>query len=359
MSLTLSKGDPIKCTVSLCPECYMHIPAMLEDRAGEVWMTKTCPTHGDSEALVDPSRKYWDACTMLRGELVQSSQVCLIDCTGRCNTTCPHCYYDLAAKNPDPTVEAVVSEAVVLRRHYAIERVLLTGGEPTVRDDLPEILAKIGEAGISAELATNGVRLADRAYLDEILRTVSRREKGHHCIYFSVHPKEGREHDWDAKQEALENLKAAGATVLVLMWTIEHDHQVKESLLEAMRHRGLAAQYRLRTLFNYWRTREFSRQRYPSELYGLVAQTAEEECEELQIDYHADNAHSRANLWYGGERLRLCCCLGADAIDLEQYAYGPYYRARTGRVDNFMTALLLNEGMDKGWISGRKLYARG
>lgn len=52
-----------------------------------------------------------------------------------------------------------------------IPHVVFTGGEPTLRKDLPEILWKAEENGQVSGLLTNGLAFADTAYLDDLLQT--------------------------------------------------------------------------------------------------------------------------------------------------------------------------------------------
>ena len=35
--------QPLKSTVSLCPDCLAYVPALVFRRAGSVWMAKRCP----------------------------------------------------------------------------------------------------------------------------------------------------------------------------------------------------------------------------------------------------------------------------------------------------------------------------
>lgn len=49
--------------------------------------------------------------------------------------------------------------------------VVFTGGEPTLRDDLPELIAHAEQNGQVTGLLTDGLRLADSAYLDALLQT--------------------------------------------------------------------------------------------------------------------------------------------------------------------------------------------
>ena len=52
-----------------------------------------------------------------------------------------------------------------------IPHIIFTGGEPTLRDDLVQLIARGEENGQITGLLTNGLRLADEEYLDELLQT--------------------------------------------------------------------------------------------------------------------------------------------------------------------------------------------
>jgi hypothetical protein len=49
--------------------------------------------------------------------------------------------------------------------------VVFTGGEPTLRDDLPDLIARAEANGQVTGLLTDGLRLADAAYLETLLQT--------------------------------------------------------------------------------------------------------------------------------------------------------------------------------------------
>jgi MoaA/NifB/PqqE/SkfB family radical SAM enzyme len=52
-----------------------------------------------------------------------------------------------------------------------IPHITFTGGEPTLRDDLVELIEYAEELGQVTGLLTDGVRLADKDYLDQILQS--------------------------------------------------------------------------------------------------------------------------------------------------------------------------------------------
>ena len=79
--------------------------------------------------------------------------------TGKCNSTCVQCFYadDMAKKNPDLSFDEIkrLSETA-----GSIKRLWLSGGEPTLRDDLPEIIEMFHRNnGITdINLPTNAIR---------------------------------------------------------------------------------------------------------------------------------------------------------------------------------------------------------
>jgi 7,8-dihydro-6-hydroxymethylpterin dimethyltransferase len=89
----------------------------------------------------------------------------LVEVTHRCNLSCPICFAQSDGESVDPTVEQL-SEYFGQLVENGCTFVQLSGGEPTVRDDLPEIVAAAKAAGCeNIQLNSNGIRLGeDRAY---------------------------------------------------------------------------------------------------------------------------------------------------------------------------------------------------
>ncbi len=87
--------------------------------------------------------------------------------TYRCNVSCGHCYNQKREKKELSTGEW----KDVLKRIWelGIPHVIFTGGEATLRDDLPELIEFAETLGMVTGLLTNGVKLADREYLEELI----------------------------------------------------------------------------------------------------------------------------------------------------------------------------------------------
>ncbi len=88
--------------------------------------------------------------------------------TYRCNNDCAHCYND----RPRDYAELGTSDWLqILDKLWqiGIPHVVFTGGEPTLRDDLPELIAHAERNGQITGINTNGRRLSDRKYLDSLV----------------------------------------------------------------------------------------------------------------------------------------------------------------------------------------------
>jgi radical SAM protein with 4Fe4S-binding SPASM domain len=85
--------------------------------------------------------------------------------TYRCNNDCIHCYNARPRDYPELSTEKWHQ---ILDRLWAIgiPHIVFTGGEPTLRQDLPELIAHAEQNGQITGINTNGRRLADRVYVE-------------------------------------------------------------------------------------------------------------------------------------------------------------------------------------------------
>lgn len=74
-----------------------------------------------------------------------------------CNLRCPFCHNaSLVLTNPEPAMDEEAFFAFLKKRQGLLDGVCITGGEPTLRKDLPEFIRKIKELGYLVKLDTNG-----------------------------------------------------------------------------------------------------------------------------------------------------------------------------------------------------------
>ena len=80
----------------------------------------------------------------------------------RCNLRCPFCYNSALVLHPDSleTIPFQEVEQSLIKSKGWLDGVVLTGGEPTLSDDLPSLCNRIKELGYSVKLDTNGTNFA-------------------------------------------------------------------------------------------------------------------------------------------------------------------------------------------------------
>lgn len=173
-------GKMIRSTRSVCPVCLKNLPAALcREDDGRVFLEKICPDHGAFRALVWQGKTDFDSWLlseppMAAGEGLACPEHCglcaahasgsccvLLEVTRRCNLRCRFCFADGGAAEDDPSAEELEAAIADIVRKCGPVLLQLSGGEPTLRGDLPRLVRFAKEAGCSAvQLNTNGLRLA-------------------------------------------------------------------------------------------------------------------------------------------------------------------------------------------------------
>ncbi|MFQ6075892.1 MAG: tetraether lipid synthase Tes [Candidatus Bathyarchaeia archaeon] len=189
----------LKRTRSICPECFKAIDAIIYEEDGQVKMKKECPEHGAYEDV------YWSSFDQyvkaqrysVMGDGVENpmtecvkghpfdcglcpnhkshTALAIIDVTNRCNLRCPICFANAAVAGYvyEPTQDQIMGMLKTLRsiRPLPVAALQFSGGEPTVREDLPVLIRMAKELGFNhVEVNSNGIRLAESTeYCKELL----------------------------------------------------------------------------------------------------------------------------------------------------------------------------------------------
>ncbi len=261
-------------TKSVCPVCLEVVPAQIVVRGKEVFMEKVCPVHGPVTAYLWPDSEHYHwmrdfKIPAIRPQTTVCSQHgCPKDCgpcqshlrhavlveielTERCNLRCPVCFMAAeevqAAASPGPGLEELRAKyEEILRKTGPQTSIQLTGGEPTIRKDLPEIVRLGQEVGFSAiEVNTNGLVVGrDPLFVKELA------EAGISGIYLQFDGVTGdvylktRGQDLLAiKLQAIENCRVAGVQVVLAMTVIEgvNHHQIGDVLDFALSNKDVIA----------------------------------------------------------------------------------------------------------------------
>ena len=185
-------------TKSVCPVCLRRIDARkVLGNDNNIYMEKECSEHGRFRTLIWEgnlkSYRAWNTENTRRETPVDgkavSDQGCPYDCgfcsahlrkgccvllelTNRCNLRCPVCFASAGENEPsDLSMEEIGKQYDYLMSPGGPFNIQLSGGEPTMRDDLPEIIRLGREKGFTFfQLNTNGIRLAMEEGYAEILK---------------------------------------------------------------------------------------------------------------------------------------------------------------------------------------------
>lgn len=176
------REELIRKTWSVCPVCLRKLPARLVREAGGpgIHMRKTCPEHGDFSAcvwkdLVDHAAWTEREAPLTAAEAEACSGDCracaghaqgsccvLLEVTARCNLRCRFCFADGGGSAPDPAFSELTEAIDRIVALAGAPLLQFSGGEPTLREDLPELVAYAKRAGCSfTQINTNGIRLGE------------------------------------------------------------------------------------------------------------------------------------------------------------------------------------------------------
>ena len=166
----MSQRDTLARTTSLCPECLQQVPGRYEERDAGVFLTRECPDHGVESRRVWGSHDHWEWAAAFGpdpeydggGLAVDDDHACLavVEVTDDCNLSCSYCFASSGPGGDHRSTDEV--DALLDTVADAGGRpIQFSGGEPTVRDDLPELVERARGRGIDhVEVNTNGIRLA-------------------------------------------------------------------------------------------------------------------------------------------------------------------------------------------------------
>ena len=181
-------------TQSLCPHCLKKLEARRIQTKNGVFLVKTCPVHGRMSTLIwkgAPDMSTWVRTKTPAGPSIRGTDTslgCPFDCgicpqhrqrtctalleiTWRCNLHCPVCFADSGGTVADPEMTQIKTWYEQIKQQTGGGcNIQLSGGEPTVRDDLPDIIRMGKRMGFPfIQLNTNGLRLGkDKNFVKQL-----------------------------------------------------------------------------------------------------------------------------------------------------------------------------------------------
>lgn len=257
-------------TESVCPICLKVVKADIYASGKEVFMEKSCPEHGSLTSYLWPDVEHYEWVNNFHlpstppHSPIPSKEGCPNDCglckahlrhptlveievTERCNLRCPVCFMaaDEFRASPDPSLQAIEAKfKYILKNTNTETSIQLTGGEPTTRKDLPDIVRLGREIGFNAiEINSNGVVIGQN--LDYIKELADAGISGIYLQFDGLTPsvyKTIRGKDLlETKLQAIKNCREAGVQVVLAMTVIEgtNEDQMGDVLQFALQNRDV------------------------------------------------------------------------------------------------------------------------
>jgi uncharacterized radical SAM superfamily Fe-S cluster-containing enzyme len=240
----------LKTTRSICPEDLKVLDAELWEVDGQVIMKKSCPDHGSFEDIYWSDydeyarvERYRDCGTGLHRPratqlgcpsdcgLCQNHKthtiLTIIEITTRCNLKCPICYAQAGTNNghgdlTKDQIRQILEYTQENNYPLRVRGVGNSGGEATLRDDLPEIIQMEKDLGFDYILVmSNGLRLAEDIEYFKKLRDL----EAWLYLQFDGTTAEpyikARGRDlWPLKQKVIENARKIGYDKIALIPTV-------------------------------------------------------------------------------------------------------------------------------------------
>ena len=246
-------------TTSVCPECLALLPARVYEDGGKVWITRDCAKHGETREVYWGNARMYELASRFShdGKGVGAPEVsfdgakCPFQCglckrhkshtalanlvvTNRCDLACWYCFFyrKRGERVYEPSLAQIrkMLRALKKQKPVACNALQLTGGEPTLRDDLEDVIALCKREGFEhVQLNTNGIRLSRDVELAKRIRAA-----GVGTLYLSfdgVTPQTNPKNHWEIPG-VLENCRIAKIGVVLVPTLIRgvNDHEIGEMI---------------------------------------------------------------------------------------------------------------------------------
>ncbi|WP_297518889.1 tetraether lipid synthase Tes [Thermococcus sp.] len=292
-------------TMSICPETRRVVRALVWEKDGKVWITKRCPEgmitdlyYEDVDLYYRFSKWRWEEKELYSTNVENSGVNCPLDCgmcsrhrshtsllnivlTNRCNLACWYCFFYAKEGQPiyEPTLEQIRQMLRNAKKEYPIgaNAVQLTGGEPTLRDDLIEIIRMAHEEGYDhVQLNTDGIKLA---FDPELVKKI--REAGTNTLYMSydgMTPQTNWKNHWEVPL-IFENVRKAGGPGIVLVPTTirnVNDHELGAIINFGLNHLDIVRGVNFQPISQVGRVPRKERQRFRITIAGAIKRIEEQ-----------------------------------------------------------------------------------
>lgn len=163
----------IRETKSVCPVCLEGINAVVIKNGGRVLLRKSCGKHGLFEILLSKNPEFYRNLDEMYFKIMDEEKPISeyeVWPTLQCDTECTICHLGSAKRDMGPLNPSKEDIEGFVRTHNASSYVL-SGGEPTCRQDIFEIIRVFKKYRKTVTMHTNGLKLKDKDYVFRLKKT--------------------------------------------------------------------------------------------------------------------------------------------------------------------------------------------
>jgi len=320
----LPKLDPdkerlVRVTQSICPYCQRLLPAVIYERDEKIYIRKVCPEHGVIDELYfGDARLYFKFLSMSyegrgsRHAYVELAAPCPFNCglcpmhkshsaltnlvvTNRCDLDCWYCFYyaEKAGYVYEPTIDQIKYMVEQLKKQGVTLVIQLTGGEPTLREDLPEIVKTLRDMGVKhIQLNTHAIKFA-KLYFEDPEKAISYartlRESGVNTVYMSfdgVSPQTNPKNHFEVPF-IFEVFRKSGMTSVVLVPTVirsVNDHELGDIIRFAAANNDIVRSVNYQPVSLTGMMKRFEREKYRITIADAIIRIEEQTNGEIERD---------------------------------------------------------------------------
>lgn len=229
-------------TESICPGCYQEgsiemIDAEIIEEDGKVFMKKSCKKHGTFQDIYFSDSDIYKKWMQYNAPPIESPDVktSVLDfpklydvhesqsvltnllITNRCDLRCSYCFMNAGASGRvyEPTLDQIrmLMEQARNERPMGSKALQITGGEPTIREDLIDIVHMAKDVGFShVQVNTNGIKLADDVDFCQQLKDAKV-----NTVYMSFDGVTKETNPWiDKNKKAIKNLRKVNLKIVLV-----------------------------------------------------------------------------------------------------------------------------------------------
>jgi len=326
-------------TVSLCHQCHSHVPAVRYHKSGKVYIAKQCAVHGISHHMIERDYEFYSGIYYTQDNpRYNFNGGVLIEVTDRCNLTCPHCYHEPDNSLTDQSINKILNQIKKWALGFnAIDRVILSGAEPTLRKDFTELVSEIKNLNpnITVSVMTNGICFSDIDYVKKA------KESGLSSVNIGLNHPSYNDHKIIRKKQlaAINNAHSEGLSISYISYTMMTLAEVDFIMNEICSNEWRSKNFRIRYGSDIGRNPGQERI-FVSDVYKSIESWCAANGKSFERIVEADNNIYHVMAKVDGKDIRIIQWCDETDIDMEELRSGPWCDFVPDGITNFLHQII-------------------